>query len=92
MKMTGNTNNKDFFKALDYYHKSFIKYDYSATHPPYNMGLVYKLSEVSQDIDAADSFKRALNIDPKAGLPVFKPDDNLINIIVTDIKDFINKI
>ncbi|MFH1259732.1 MAG: tetratricopeptide repeat protein [Elusimicrobiota bacterium] len=57
-------NNNDFFKALNYYYKSLIAYDYSDSAPLLNMALVYSHPDVSQDIDAADSYQRVLIINP----------------------------
>lgn len=55
-------NKKNFGEALRYYHRSV------ATEPTtaalFNLGLVYSDREVSQDIDAVDSWRRALTIEP----------------------------
>jgi tetratricopeptide (TPR) repeat protein len=54
-------DNKNYAKALEYYRASAIAE--ASTSPYYNMGLVYNDPEVSQDVDAADAYRRALLID-----------------------------
>lgn len=76
-------NNNEFFKALDYYYKSLIAYDYSETAPLFNMALVYGHPDISQDIDAVDSYQRVLNINPtfeKANAPLKRIIEKLIPI------------
>lgn len=54
---------KNYAKALVYYHRSALRDRITA--PLFNMGLVFNDPEVSQDADATDAYRRALNIDPK---------------------------
>lgn len=53
---------KHFFRAIEYYRKSA-----SAQIGPaafFNLALVYNHAEVSQDVDAIDALKKALELDP----------------------------
>jgi tetratricopeptide (TPR) repeat protein len=54
---------KNYAKALEYYHRSASSAPITA--PLFNMGLIFNDPEVSQDADAADAYRRALNRDPK---------------------------
>ncbi|MBS1770498.1 MAG: hypothetical protein JSS77_12605 [Acidobacteria bacterium] len=53
-------NNKNYGRAIEYYRASAVNRDWTA--PYFNMGLVYNDPEVSQDVDAADAYRRALLI------------------------------
>lgn len=53
---------KNYSRALEYYHRSAISLQDPA--PLFNMALVFSDPEVSQDVDAADSYRRALELQP----------------------------
>jgi tetratricopeptide (TPR) repeat protein len=55
-------NHKNFPKALEYYRLSAAAKSDSA--PWFNMGLVFNESELSQDVDATDAYRRALALTP----------------------------
>ena len=55
-------NANSYEKALAFYRMAAQKKPAFALY--YNMGLAFKNSEVSQDVDAADAFRRAIKINP----------------------------
>ena len=52
-----------YVKAVEFYRLSAAKSP--DTSPFYNMGLAFSHSELSQDVDAADAYRRALALNPK---------------------------
>lgn len=56
-------DNKNYGRALEFYRRSALDTPNTAAY--FNMGLVFNDAEVSQDADAADSYRRALRINPK---------------------------
>jgi len=55
-------NHGNYAKAIHFYHLSYAKLEDTA--PLFNMGLVFNNPEVSQNIDAADAYRRALALNP----------------------------
>ena len=55
-------NHRNFAKALEFYRRSAAIESDAA--PLFNMGLVFNDPEVSQDLDAADAYRRALALKP----------------------------
>lgn len=53
---------KNYAKALEYYYRSALSA--SSATPLFNMGLVFNDPEVSQDADAVDAYRRAIELDP----------------------------
>ena len=56
-------NHENFAKAVEFYRRSAA--ESPDTAPLFNMGLVFSHAEVSQDADAADAYRRALDLNPK---------------------------
>lgn len=52
----------NYAKAIHFYHLSYAKLEDTA--PLFNMGLVFNNPEVSQNVDAADAYRRALALNP----------------------------
>lgn len=55
-------DNKNYGRALEFYRRSALVTPNTSAY--FNMGLVFNDTEVSQDADAADSYRRALKINP----------------------------
>jgi tetratricopeptide (TPR) repeat protein len=55
-------DNKNYGRALEFYRRSALVKPNTAAY--FNMGLVFNDTEVSQDADAADAYRRALRINP----------------------------
>jgi hypothetical protein len=55
-------NHGNLSKALEYYQLSAETMDDAA--PLFNMGLVFSHPDIAQDVDAADSYRRVLLLDP----------------------------
>ena len=52
----------NYAKAIHFYHLSYVKLEDTA--PLFNMGLVFNNPDVSQKVDAADAYRRALALNP----------------------------